>query len=551
MTDYIKNKPDESSSVKKRKKRASQEGENSRNPSGLQERQRRANQEGENSRKNSGLQERQRRASQEARKRSQEDAERMRRMKEEAEENARLRKEKQQAAAKRRKIQLWIRLVLTVFGVAAVIVGIVMASDALQKKKQESDGGAGTNILQAAENTGSTETNQDPAKEEAGAANAAADPASTPEGGSNQLTICMVGNAIVDQRILEASATESGYDFNNLYENVAQGIKQYDLKILSHESMIGGSILGVSGSPLYNTPFEEADAIAKAGFNMVLHATDHALDKGQAGIRNCLGYWHSAYPEMAVLGIHDPGDDTTADNVYVFEKNGIRVAVLNYTFKTNLEPDELLEERDVPTDLSTDGTDTGSDEKTDEKFVAVNILDQDILRNDVARAKEVSDFVIVCPHWGDESKSVATKEQEEWISLMMSLGVDLVIGTHPHMPQSVDLYKGNSGHTMLVYNSLGNFFSNQNEKEENVGGMAQIILKKDASGRVEIADYGIRGLVCHESRDGEAFSTYFLEDYTEDLADSNDVMATDPEFSYSFCWEWREEIFGNVKTLNG
>lgn len=454
--------------------------------------------------------------------RAQEDDRRIRAMQKEAEEKARIRKEKQQAAARRRKIQLQLRMFLLVVALIAAIFGVIKLSGYLKQKKLEPGNGAGTNILQAAENS---EGLEDSEGSDAGT--------SGDIGNSKQLSICMLGNAIIDQRILEASSIENGYNFENLYANIRGEIKKYDIRILSHESIIGGDHLGSSGSPLYNSPFEEADAIAKAGCNVVLHASEHALDKGQAGIGNCLSYWKDTYSGIKVLGIHDPSVEN--EDICVVEKNGIRVAILNYTIGKNVAFEASKE--------------AFQEENMESYWNSVNVLDQEMLKAEVDAAKEQADYVILCPHWGEETGKAAEKEQENWTAYFLQCGVDLVLGIDPHGIRPVDLYRGTDGHQMLVYHSLGNFLSNQNEKEANVAGMAQIVLEKGDNGRVELAGYGVRPLVCHEGRDGEAFTSYFLDQYSESLAEENDVRATDPEFSYSFCQEWTAQFFGAVQPL--
>lgn len=449
----------------------------------------------------------------------------MKAMEQDAKEKARLRKERQRKAAEKRKKQLILRCVLLI---AAVIVAIIAAktiTKSIQKKKLEPESGAGTNILQAAEEA--VEGNS------TGSITPSPTPTATPEptpmaetASSNSLSLCMVGDVILHQRVLDASATDSGYDFNNLFANVSSEVQKYDIKIVNQETILGGPALGYEGYPTFNSPFEEADAIVNAGFNVVLHATNHTLDKGQPAVQNCLNYWNTTYPQNAVLGIHD--DNEPSQDIYVFEKNGIRVAILNYTYGTNKCEEEVA-----------------SGELANE----VNFLDIEKVQNDVARAREMADYIVVCPHWGVENEFEYNSEQDLWTSYFLEWGVNLVIGTHPHVIQPIEKYTRSDGHEMLVYYSLGNFLSNQNDRFGNVGAMAQVIIKKNDAGQVVTDSYGVRTLVCHESRDGEAYTSYFLEDYSEEMAANNDVLATDPEFSYSYCCELRDQIFGGLGSL--
>lgn len=418
-----------------------------------------------------------------------------------------------------------IRILLFLLAVAACIAGLIVMARSMKQKRLEPGKGAGTNILEAAEKEvdagESLQINQetglpvDPSGEsEFPAAN-----------DKDSVTLCMVGDVILHQRVLDSAVTEGGYDFSNLFANVTQEIRKYDIKIANQETMMGGSAFGYCGYPAFNSPFEEADALVDAGFNVVLHASNHALDKGQEAVQNCLNYWNNNHPDIAVLGIHDENEPSR--DMFVYEKNGIRIAVLNYAYGSNQYQEELS------------GVLTGE----------LNLLELEHVEADIASAKEQADYIVVCPHWGEEDTTELSDEQLMWSQYFLEWGVDLVIGTHPHVIQPIQKMVRADGHEMLVYYSLGNFLSNQNDRYGNVGAMAQVVIGRSDSGEVRTEDYGVRTLVCHESYDGEAYTSYFLDEYPEELAETNEVKATDPEFSYSYCWELRDQVFGDVGSI--
>ncbi len=480
-----------------------------------------------------------------ASKQKREEEQTLRSMKNEAQEKDRLRRERRKRAAKKRKQQLILRTVLVLAAAAFLIVGLVLGVKAVRRKKLEPESGAGTNILQAAEDavsgrTADSGTSVEPSGDQA----AVSDPIPSEEGntpaeqdvslqptevevnGNDRVTLCMVGDVILHQRILDASVSGGGWNFDNLFANVTSEVQKYDIRIANQETILGGDSLECSGYPVFNSPFEEADALVNAGFNVVLHATNHALDKGQPGVQNCLRYWNNTYPDTAVLGIHDETEPSR--DFYIYEKNNIRVAVLNYTYGTNQYQEEVL-----------------SGLLSEE----VSFMTAGRVYSEIRQAREMADYVVVCPHWGDEDVFEITTEQRDWAQYFLEWGVDLVIGTHPHVIQPIRTLTRNDGHTMLVYYSIGNFLSNQEERCGNVGAMAQVIIEKDSEGKAFTAGYGARPVVCHESYDGEAFTTYFLDEYPENLAEVNDVKATDPEFSYSYCKELPGQIFGDVGKL--
>lgn len=493
--------------------------------------------------------EKQLREARRARKRAEEEAAKFSSLKAQAVDKNKSRKARQQARARKRKIQLITRLLVSVAVLIAAVLAVLTFSRIAKQKQLEPEGGAGTNILQAAEeangknpggpaNTGSispegdTGTSANTDALQAGQttdSKKAGDPngqAATATDGNGDLSLCMIGDVILHQRVLDASATGNGYDFNNLFANITDEVNTYDIKIVNQETILGGPALEYTGYPAFNSPFEEADALVNAGFNVVLQATNHTLDKGQPAVQNCLNYWNTTYPDIAVLGIHDSMEPS--QDLYVFEKNGIRVAILNYTYGSNQYTEEIA---------------------SGELAGEVDILDPEKVYSDIQKAKEVADYIVVCPHWGVENEHEINSEQVNWTESFLKWGVDLVIGTHSHVIQPIEMLTGSDGHQMLVYYSLGNFLSNQAERAGNVGGFAQVVIGKNDQGQVVTKEYGIRPVVCHEGDDGESYTTYFLDEYTEDMAARNNVLSSDPEFSYSYCYEITQQVFGGIGKL--
>ena len=136
-------------------------------------------------------------------------------------------------------------------------------------------------------------------------------------------------------------------------------------------------------------------------------------------------------------------------------------------------------------------------------------------------------------------------EQQYWCELFLNQGVDLVLGTHPHVIQPVEMMVDEDGHQMLVYYSLGNYVSNQKHAAAMVGAMADITIRKDTEG-VHIDDYNVIPLVTHEGQEPQTFTVYPLEEYTNTLASSNGILADDSSFSLHYCQELCREVFGEL-----
>ena len=307
------------------------------------------------------------------------------------------------------------------------------------------------------------------------------------------INIMMIGDVLVHKPIYKSGIQSDGsLNYDHLFKNIQDDINASDIKIVNQETILGGMDMGFSSYPCFNSPQEIGDAEVKVGFNTILHATNHALDKGLPGIENTLNFWHTKYPNINVLGLNETEEDV--DKIYVYQQDGFKIAILNYTFSTNGIP--------LPK----------------KKPYAVNMLSVDRVTKDIKKAKEVADMVVVCPHWGTEYTYTPDSLQKKYTELFSTLGVDLVIGTHPHVLEPVEVIKNSEGHNMLVYYSLGNFVSCQTEMPRMIGGMAEITLEHDEDNNNSyIKNYSLTPLITQE---GE-YTTYKLEDYNDTLAKTN------------------------------
>lgn len=341
------------------------------------------------------------------------------------------------------------------------------------------------------------------------------------------VTLVMVGDILLHTPVEESCHAQDGsYQFSGLFANVKEKVQAADIAIVNQEVILGGEELGVSGYPAFNAPYEVADALVDTGFNVILHATNHAMDKGKTGIVNCLSNWEEKYPEIKVLGINKSKE--AQDTITILEENGIKIAVLNYTYGLN--------GISLPADMP----------------YAVNLLDEEKVKKDITLAKEQSDFVIVCPHWGTEYSLQPDSMQEKWTKIFAENGVDLVIGTHPHVIEPVEWVKDEAAGTqMLVYYSLGNFVnwtsgSGTGIANRMVGGMADVTIGLDENGEAVIEDYGVRALVTQVEPGYGGATTYFLKDYTDELAEKNAIVKQDADFSKEYCEKLCDEVWGDL-----
>lgn len=343
--------------------------------------------------------------------------------------------------------------------------------------------------------------------------------------------IIMVGDVLLHTPVEESCLQPDGsYDYDSLFSHTKEEIAAADLALVNQEVIIGGADLGITGYPSFNADFSLCDALAGAGFDIICHATNHAMDKGRKGLINCAKYWRENYPQITVLGIHDTADTSTfcgAEPV-ILDLPDMKIAVLNYTYGTN--------GIQLPDDMP----------------YAVDLLDEEQVAADIRRAEELADFTIICPHWGTEYRLTSDASQEKWTKVFAENGADLVLGTHPHVIEPIEwVTDPESSHEMLVYYSLGNFVnwtSGTGEGVANrmVGGMAEVTLAKKEDGEVEIADYGVQPMVSHVTTGSGGVTTYFLENYSEELAEENVIVLQDSNFSREYCVNLCDSVWGDL-----
>lgn len=251
-------------------------------------------------------------------------------------------------------------------------------------------------------------------------------------------------------------AATIGYDFSKMFVNLAPIIKQYDLAFYNQETILGGTELGLSSYPTFNSPQEFGDCMISLGFNLISLANNHTLDRGIKAIENSYQYWQ----DKPVLTAGSYISFEQRNTPQIRQKNGITYTMLAYTYGTNGIP--------IPKG----------------KEYLVNVYTKEMLAEDIARVRDKVDLLIVSMHWGDEYVFTPTKEQESFARYLAELGVDIVIGNHPHVIQPIERI----GKTLVIY-SLGNMISAQNGLERRVGMLAGVQVKKDTkSGAISLHD---------------------------------------------------------------
>lgn len=313
----------------------------------------------------------------------------------------------------------------------------------------------------------------------------------------SSVSLVAVGDNLIHNTLISAGEQEDGsLDYSSFYENIKNDISSADIAVINQETILGGSEFEYTGYPVFNSPWEIGTAAIDAGFDIFTCATNHSLDKGYAGIEQECAFFDQ-HTEVVHVGTNDSEEDY--NSIIYYEKNSIRFAILNYTYGTNGIP--------IP----------------ESSPWCVNMMDKEKITADVNAAKQNADVIIVFPHWGTENSTSVSDYQREYVQLFSDLGVDIVIGTHPHVLQPVEWVENETtGKKMLVYYSLGNFISHQTSLNQLCGGMAEIKIEKK-NGEISITSAKLVPVVCWYKSSGDKyeFSVYKLSDYTDSIADSH------------------------------
>ena len=263
----------------------------------------------------------------------------------------------------------------------------------------------------------------------------------------------MVGDALIHDCVYtDAKRQGNGsYDFKPMIENIKAISSKYDLAYYNQETILGGTAMGLSHYPRFNSPHEVGDAFIDAGFNMVSLATNHTMDRGETGVINSVNYWKSKKDKAVYSGQWISHEERAYETSQIYEKNGIKYAFFSYTTWTN--------------GLSTPKG----------KEYLNNVYSDELAYADISKVRDLVDVVIVAMHWGTEYSHGVSAEQTKIANYLSSIGTDIIIGAHPHVVEPVEYI--NNGKTFVIY-SLGNVVSAQIGNERLTGLMMEITIKK-------------------------------------------------------------------------
>ncbi|MBD5177897.1 MAG: CapA family protein [Bacteroidales bacterium] len=278
--------------------------------------------------------------------------------------------------------------------------------------------------------------------------------------GYDEADLLFVGDAMQHQAQLDAArVSKNNYDYSGCFVNIAPLVSLADLAVVNLETPVGDP--PHSGYPCFNAPPQFLDALADCGFGLFLTANNHTLDRRAKGLRSTIQNLDKR--ELPHLGTYASDSARNRNLPLIMNINGIDVGFLNYTYGTNgIKP--------------SDG-------------VVVDYIDRAKIKADVDSTRAAgAELIAVGIHWGDEYKLLPNQAQKHTADFLEAIGVDLIIGAHPHVIQPMEFRPNRyfpEKKVLLVY-SLGNFISNMKTADTRGGAGVQIKLYRDEKHRAAI-----------------------------------------------------------------
>lgn len=280
-----------------------------------------------------------------------------------------------------------------------------------------------------------------------------------------RVTLFFAGDAMQHTPQIYAAKTDSGYNYEPVFELITNKIDSADIAGVNLETTFGGK--PYTGYPTFSSPKVYATALYQAGFNLFFTANNHALDTGKEGLEQTIQTIKKLGAKQTGTFVSD--EERSLNYPLMLIKNGIRIAFLNYSYGINglkVSPPNI-----------------------------VNLIDTTLIKKDIVAAQKLQpDILIAVMHWGEEYHTQPSRHQKKTAQFLFSHNVRIIIGHHPHVVQPIQTFTQGDSITHTVFYSLGNFVSNQRKEDRDGGMLAHIVLSKahkDAPVAIQSVDYSL------------------------------------------------------------
>lgn len=294
----------------------------------------------------------------------------------------------------------------------------------------------------------------------------------------NIVRLSAVGDVMVHSAQLEAQSNSDGtYSFDNNFRYIKDIISDSDISIANLETTINPN-RPCSGYPSFNAPKELLHTLKDTGFDIISTVNNHSLDTGYSGLLSTVN-------EIENIGLEVIGTKSKVENKNYSIKSvkDINIGIASFSYGEIIKNQKYL--NSIKAGNANDLMNVIDVNSVQKSF--------DTIKKEIDLMKsEGAEFIIIMLHWGEEYVQTPTKYQTELAQLLANEGVDLILGSHPHVVQPIEYVKSeNSDKECLVVYSMGNIISNQREEEmgfkESENGIIPVIdLEKTKDGQVKI-----------------------------------------------------------------
>ncbi|MBP1759186.1 MAG: Bacterial capsule synthesis protein cap [Firmicutes bacterium] len=268
-----------------------------------------------------------------------------------------------------------------------------------------------------------------------------------------KVTLVATGDILMhNTQIASGQQADGSFQFDSFFSPVKLLLQSGDYASTNFEAALAGEDSGYTGYPKFNSPDEMAITLKEAGYDLVITSNNHILDRGYSGAIRTMNVLRNA--GLDIIGTYQNQEEK--DAVFIKDLDGIQVGYLAYSYGTNGIP--------VP----------------QEHPYFFNFLNKDTILEDINRLNPKVDVLVLVLHWGVEYSLQPTAEQKELARIFLEAGVDVILGSHPHVIQPMEVVKINNQDKFVIY-SMGNFIGDQRGVERNSGVILNLTFQKDVT----------------------------------------------------------------------
>lgn len=344
----------------------------------------------------------------------------------------------------------------------------------------------------------------------------------------NTVTISAVGDIMVHGPQLEAQLLGDGtYNFDNNFKYIKDIISNSDISIANLETTINLE-RQFSGYPSFNSPKELLETLKDVGFDVISTINNHTLDTGYNGVLSTLN-------ELKACKLKPVGTKSNInDKNYIIENiNEIKIGISTFSYGDVYNGQKYL--NGIGSGKATDLLNIISSTNIQDAFGTIK-KEIDLMKS------EGVEFIIIGLHWGKEYEQNPTYYQKTLAQMLANEGVDLILGSHPHVVQPIEFVKSECAvdeETLVIY-SMGNIISNQREEEmgfkESENGIIPLIdIEKNEDGKVNIKEvkYIPTWVNKEQTNDNVIYEIIPLNNNISSLSQKYNILESDLQDSFN------------------